>query len=60
MATLPRWKRPKDPMKTRSGKARLGPLNLAQLEDLLEKSQRPREKQRVRNRIVQLEKRKVV
>ena len=47
-------------MKTRSGKARLGPLNLAQLEDLLEKSQRPREKQRVRNRIVQLEKRKVV
>lgn len=57
MSTLAKWKKPRDPMKTRSGKTRLGPLNLKQLNQLLETSQRPREKQRLRKRIAQVEKR---
>lgn len=44
-------------MQTRTGKVRLGPLNLSQLQDLLEKSGSRKEKHRVRNRIAQLEKR---
>ena len=47
----------RDPMKTKSGKTRLGPLNLVQLKDMLEKSSRPRDRARVRNRIRILESR---
>jgi hypothetical protein len=44
-----------DPMKTKTGKTRLGPLNLTQLNDMLEKSSRPKDKAKIRNRIRQLE-----
>lgn len=46
-----------DPMKTKTGKTRLGPLNLAQLNDMLEKSSRPKDKAKILNRIRQLESR---
>ena len=41
----------RDPMKHKSGKPRLGPLNLAQLEELLGKSGRPKDKSKIANRI---------
>lgn len=41
----------KNPMFTKNGKPRLGPLNLNQLKDLLEKSSRPKEKAKIRNAI---------
>ena len=44
-----------DPMKTRTGKTRLGPLNLTQLKDMLEKSSRPKDKAKILNRIKILE-----
>lgn len=40
-----------DPMKHKTGKPRLGPLNLNQLNDLLEKSSKPKDKAKIRNRI---------
>ena len=56
MATIPKWKRPQNPLKTRSGKTRLGPLGLSQLQELAEKSTKPKEKQKILNRIAQLQK----
>jgi hypothetical protein len=47
----------RDPMKTKTGKTRLGPLNLVQLKDLLEKSSRPKDKGKIQNRIRTLESR---
>lgn len=47
-----------NPMLTKNGKARLGPLNLAQLSDMLEKTSRPKDKGKIRNRIRELESRK--
>jgi hypothetical protein len=44
-----------DPMKTKTGKTRLGPLNLAQLKDLLEKTSKAKEKGKIQNRIRELE-----
>jgi hypothetical protein len=44
-----------DPMKHKTGKPRLGPLNLTQLNELLEKSSRPKDKGKIRNRIKILE-----
>ena len=44
-----------DPMKTKTGKPRLGPLNLVQLNDMLTKSNSAKQKSKVRNRIAQLE-----
>ena len=41
---------------TKTGKTRLGPLNLNQLNDLLNKSSKPKDRARIRNRIQQLEK----
>ena len=35
-----------DPMKTKTGKTRLGPLSLTQLQEMLEKSSRPKDKER--------------
>jgi len=45
-----------DPMKTKTGKQRLGPLNLKQLYDLLEKESKAKNKGKIRNRISVLEK----
>jgi len=47
-----------DPNRTKNGKQRLGPLNLAQLIDLLEKSSKPKEKSKINNRIRELKSRK--
>lgn len=45
-----------DPMKTKTGKTRLGPLNLKQLVNLLEKGSKPKEKSKIQSRIRALEK----
>ena len=45
-----------DPMKTRTGKTRLGPLNLRQLTEMLAKETRSKNKGRIQNRIRALEK----
>lgn len=47
----------KEFLKTKTGKIRLGPLNLTQLNQLLEKSQKDKEKAKIRNRIRILESR---
>jgi hypothetical protein len=44
-----------NPMLTRNGKTRLGPLNLTQLANMLEKSSRPRDKAKIQSRIRTLE-----
>jgi hypothetical protein len=44
-----------NPMLTRNGKTRLGPLNLKQLTDMLEKSTRPKDKAKILNRVKILE-----
>jgi hypothetical protein len=41
----------KNPMLTKNGKPRLGPLNLAQLNDMLEKTSKPKIKAKIRNAI---------
>ena len=46
-----------DPMKTKTGKTRLGSLNLVQLREMLEKSSRPKDKSKIQNRIRTLESR---
>lgn len=40
----------RDPMKTKSGRPRLGPLNLGQLNKLMETA-RPKERAKIQNRI---------
>lgn len=47
-----------DPMKTKTGKERLGPLNLAQLNKLLENAQRPKIKAKISREIARKEKNK--
>ena len=39
--------RKNDPMLTKTGKARLGPLNIAQLNKLLEASTKPKDKNKI-------------
>ena len=46
-----------DPMKTRTGKTRLGPLNITQLHDLLTKETRSKNKVKIKNRIRKMEER---
>jgi hypothetical protein len=46
------------PMLTKTGKTRLGPLSLKQLENMLEKSSRPKDKAKINSRIRELESRK--
>jgi hypothetical protein len=46
-----------DPMKTKTGKTRLGPLNIQQLHDLLNKETRAKNKGKIQNRISEMEKR---
>jgi hypothetical protein len=48
-----------NPMMTKTGKPRLGPLNLEQLNTMLEKSSKPKEKSKILSRIRTLESRKV-
>lgn len=45
-----------DPMKTKTGKTRLGPLNIQQLHDLLNKETRAKNKGKIEKRIRALEK----
>ena len=45
-----------DPMKTKTGKIRLGPLNLKQLHEILAKESKPKNKSKIQNRIRALEK----
>lgn len=45
-----------DSMKTKTGKTRLGPLSLKQLEEMLEKASRPKEKGKIVNRMTRLKK----
>ena len=44
-----------NPMLTRNGKTRLGPLNLTQLAAMLEKSSRPKDKAKIQKRVKVLE-----
>ena len=44
-----------NPMLTRTGKPKLGPLNLTQLQALLEKTSKKKEKTKIANRIKVLE-----
>ena len=44
-----------NPMLTRNGKTRLGPLNLTQLAAMLEKSSRPKDKAKILKRVKVLE-----
>ena len=44
-----------NPMLTRNGKTRLGPLSLTQLKDMLEKSSRPKDKAKIQSRVRVLE-----
>jgi hypothetical protein len=46
-----------NPMLTKNGKTRLGPLNLEQLKNMLEKSSRPKDKAKIHSRIRTLESR---
>jgi hypothetical protein len=46
-----------NPMLTRNGKTRLGPLNLTQLAAMLEKSSRPKDKAKILKRVKVLESR---
>jgi hypothetical protein len=48
-----------DSMKTRTGKPKLGPLNLTQLNTLLDKASKGKDKAKLRNRIAILESRLV-
>ena len=48
--------RTRSPMLTKNGKPRLGPLSLAQLEDMLAKSSRPKDKAKIENRVKILKK----
>lgn len=40
-----------NPMTTKTGKTRLGPLSLTQLKEMLEKSSRPKDKAKIQSRI---------
>ena len=45
-----------NPMMTKTGKTRLGPLSLSQLTEMLEKSSRPKDKAKILNRVTLLKK----
>ena len=47
-----------NPMQTRTGKPRLGPLNLTQLNTMLDKTSRKKDQAKIRNRIAVVEARK--
>ena len=45
-----------NPMLTKTGKTRLGPLSLKQLQEMLEKSSKPKDKAKIENRVKILKK----
>ena len=45
-----------DPMKTKTGKTRLGPLNLNQLNEMLVKENKPKNRSKIQNRIRSIKK----
>ena len=45
-------KKKANPMLTKTGKTRLGPLNVAQLEAMLEKSSKPKDKVKIERALV--------
>lgn len=49
--------RTNDPMKTKNGRPRLGPLSMAQLKDLLTKTARPKDKNKIQSRLRELQSR---
>lgn len=49
-----------DPMRTKTGKPRLGPLNLAQLQEMMVKESKPKNKNKIQSRIRALEKMKLI
>lgn len=49
-----------DSLKTRTGKLRLGPLSINQLQEQIEKTSKPKMKQRYQKRLSQLQKRGLV
>jgi hypothetical protein len=57
MATSSQKNRKADPNKTKNGRVRLGPLNFKQLETMLEKSSRPKERAKIQRRMQTLQKR---
>jgi len=57
MATTSQKNRKADPNKTKNGRVRLGPLNLKQLTDMLDKSSRPKERAKIQRRMQTLLKR---
>jgi hypothetical protein len=57
MATTSQKNRKADPNKTKTGRTRLGPLNLNQLENMLERSSRPKERAKIQRRMQTLLKR---
>ena len=50
MAT-PKGKKHANPMQTRNGKTRLGPLNIKQLTELLGKTQQKKTQRKIKNQI---------
>lgn len=40
-------KRKADPLKTKNGRTRLGPLSVAKLQDMADKANRPRDKDKI-------------
>ena len=51
--------KPRDPMTTKTGKRRLGPLNIVQLEEMLSKEARKKNKGKILNRIRILKQREI-
>lgn len=50
----------RDPMKTKNGRVRLGPLSIAQLQELIEKTSSKKGKGRFQQRLDQLKSKKTV
>lgn len=55
----PKAKKTANPFKTRNDRTRLGPLNMRQLHELLERESRPKTQAKIRNRISELVRRGV-
>lgn len=57
MAAVSKSRRRANPALTKNGRPRLKLLNLAQAQELLDKTQRPRDKSKIRSRVCVLAKR---
>jgi len=51
MATISKANRKANPNQTKNGKVRIGNFSLAKLQELVEKTSRPRDKRKYQNRI---------